>query len=166
MITKETTVALIAGALLNPSYIHTFPAPLFAATLLYHNNMLHAFLPRLHLVLGGGGTSDNFNELTGNDGLTSAVEQNLELGDHVTGVLGSILTLFSKLYQYVKDRKTYVHSITTGRLFTGMSLSKGPEEGVGESIFTEVTKGLIFDLECGEVGCLNMSALSYTLIQI
>lgn len=111
-------------------------------------------------------TSNNFNQFTSNDGLTGSVEENLVLGDHVTGVLGSILTLFSKLYQYVKDRKTYVHSITTGRLFTGMSLSKGPEEGVGESIFTEVTKGLIFDLECGEVGCLNMSALSYTLIQI
>lgn len=49
---------------------------------------------------------------------------------------------------------TYIHSITTGRLFTGVTLGKGPEKRVSESVFTEVTKGLVFNLECGEVGCL------------
>jgi hypothetical protein len=33
---KKTTVALIAGALLNPGYIHTFPAPLFLNTTAHH----------------------------------------------------------------------------------------------------------------------------------
>jgi hypothetical protein len=33
---KKTTVALIAGALLNPGYIHTFLAPLFLNTTAHH----------------------------------------------------------------------------------------------------------------------------------
>lgn len=39
----------------------------------------------------GGGTSDNFNQLAGNDGLAGAVEENLVLADHLTSVLGSVL---------------------------------------------------------------------------
>lgn len=42
--------------------------------------------PDLHL-LGGGGTGDNLDQLAGNDGLTSAVEQNLEPVDHIGGVV-------------------------------------------------------------------------------
>ena len=47
------------------------------------------------LLLRGSGTSDNLNQFTSNDGLASAVEENLELGDHVTGVLGGVLKLHS-----------------------------------------------------------------------
>ena len=38
-----------------------------------------------------GGTSDNFDQLAGNDGLASTVEENLVLADHLAGVLGSVL---------------------------------------------------------------------------
>lgn len=62
----------------------------------------------------------------------------------------------------MRGSKTYVHSITTGRLFTSVTLSEGPEKRVGKSVFTEVTKGLIFDLVCGEVGYMISSALSHT----
>ena len=46
--------------------------------------------PTLH-VLRGGGTGDNFDQFSGNDGLTGSVEQNLVLADHLTGVLGGVL---------------------------------------------------------------------------
>lgn len=97
--------------------------------------MLHAFLPRLHLVLGGGGTSDNLDELTGNDGLTSAVEQNLELGDHVTGVLGGV-----------------VHGVAAGGLLASVALGESPEEGVGKSVLAEAGEDSLVDLEGREVG--------------
>ena len=38
-----------------------------------------------------GGTSDNFDQLAGNDGLAGTVEENLVLADHLAGVLGSVL---------------------------------------------------------------------------
>lgn len=47
------------------------------------------------LLLGSGSTSDNLNKFAGNDGLASAVEENLEPGDHVSGVLGGILKQLS-----------------------------------------------------------------------
>ena len=43
------------------------------------------------LTFRGSRTSDNLDELAGNDGLTSAVVQNLELVDHVAGVLGGVV---------------------------------------------------------------------------
>lgn len=46
-------------------------------------------------VLRSSSTGDNLNEFTSNDGLTGTVEQDLELGDHVTGVLGSVLCVVS-----------------------------------------------------------------------
>lgn len=50
-------------------------------------------LQHFFLHLGRGhGTRDNLDELAGNDGLASAVEENLVLGDHLAGVLGGVLT--------------------------------------------------------------------------
>lgn len=43
------------------------------------------------LLLGGGGTSDNLDQLASNDGLTGSVEENLVLVDHVSCVLGGVL---------------------------------------------------------------------------
>lgn len=54
--------------------------------------------------------SDNFNQFSSNDSLSSTVEQDLELVDHLTSVLGGI-----------------VHSVTASRLLTGVSLSKSLE---------------------------------------
>lgn len=132
---KKTTVALIAGALLNPGYIHTFPAPH-----LPHYNCTSTCsdifrLRRLHLLLGSGGTSDNLDELTSNDGLASTVEQNLELGDHLAGVLGGV-----------------VHGVTAGGLLAGVTLGKGPEEGVGKSVLAKAGEDSLVDLEGREVG--------------
>jgi hypothetical protein len=89
----------------------------------------------LRLLLRGGGTSDNLDELTGNDGLTSTVEQNLELGDHLTGVLGGV-----------------VHGVAAGGLLAGVALGKSPEEGVGKSVLAEAGEDSLVDLEGREVG--------------
>lgn len=43
------------------------------------------------LTLGGSSTRNDLDKLARDDGLTSAVEKNLELGDHVSSVLGSVL---------------------------------------------------------------------------
>lgn len=53
--------------------------------------LLSLLLVRNLHVLRGGSTSDNFDQLAGNDGLASAVEKNLVLVDHLTGVLGGVL---------------------------------------------------------------------------
>ena len=89
----------------------------------------------LRLLLGGGGTSDNLDELTGNDGLASTVEENLELGDHLTGVLGGV-----------------VHGVATGRLLASVTLGKSPEEGVGKGVLAEAGKDRLVNLEGREVG--------------
>ena len=46
-------------------------------------------------VLRSGGTSDNLNQLAGNDGLAGTVEENLVPLDHVTSVLGGVLGFVS-----------------------------------------------------------------------
>jgi hypothetical protein len=132
---KKTTVALVAGALLNPGYIHTFLAPLFLNTTAHHMLRHLPLFRGLRLLLGGGGTSDNLDELTGNDGLTSTVEQNLELGDHLTSVLGGV-----------------VHGVAAGGLLAGVALGKSPEEGVGKSVLAEAGEDSLVDLEGREVG--------------
>jgi hypothetical protein len=43
------------------------------------------------LTLGSSRTSDNLDKFASNDGLTGTVVQNLELVDHVSSVLGSVL---------------------------------------------------------------------------
>lgn len=45
----------------------------------------------LHISTGGG-TSDNLNQFTGNGGLTLTVVQDLELVDHLSGVLRGVLS--------------------------------------------------------------------------
>lgn len=50
------------------------------------------FTQNLYLhVGGGGGTSDNLDQLASNDGLTSSVVENLVLANHLSSVLGGIL---------------------------------------------------------------------------
>ena len=89
----------------------------------------------LRLLLGGGGTSNNLDELTGNDGLASTVEQNLELGDHLAGVLGGV-----------------VHGVAAGGLLASVTLGKSPEEGVGKSVLAKAGENGLVDLEGREVG--------------
>jgi hypothetical protein len=43
------------------------------------------------LTLGSSRTSDNLDKFASNDGLAGTVVQNLELVDHVSGVLGGVL---------------------------------------------------------------------------
>jgi hypothetical protein len=43
-------------------------------------------------VLTGSSTSDNLDQFTGNGGLTLSVVQDLEPVDHITSVLGSVLS--------------------------------------------------------------------------
>lgn len=40
---------------------------------------------------GGGGTSDNLDQLASNDGLTSSVVENLVLANHLSSVLRGVL---------------------------------------------------------------------------
>ena len=77
-------------------------------------------------LLGSGSTSDDLDEFAGNDGLTSAVEQNLELVDHVSGVLRCVLILIVRhvIPSITRSRQTYVHGISSRRLLTGMAFSK------------------------------------------
>jgi hypothetical protein len=131
---------LIAGALLNPSYIHTFPSSSSFSQL----HIIFRFVLRdtLHLILGSGGTSDNLDELTGNDGLASTVEQNLELGDHLAGVLGSV-----------------VHGVAAGGLLASVALGKSPEERVGKCVLAEAGEDGLVDLEGREVGWVGILVL-------
>lgn len=61
--------------------------------IIYHSLCLIGLLQlQRFLHLGRGhGTRDDLDELAGNDGLASAVEENLVLGDHLAGVLGGVL---------------------------------------------------------------------------
>lgn len=49
-------------------------------------------------------------------------------------------------------RSTYVHGVSTCRLFACVAFRKSPEERVGKSIFSHVNKDGIIDFEGGEVG--------------
>ena len=92
-------------------------------------------MPLKRLTLGSGSTSDDLNEFASNDGLTCSVVQNLELVDHLSGVLGSI-----------------VHGVLTRRLLASVALGQRPVERVGKSVLTEVGENLVLNLESGEVG--------------
>lgn len=47
---------------------------------------------------------------------------------------------------------THVHGVATSRLLAGVTLGKGPEKGVGETVLAEVAHALLLDLESREVG--------------
>lgn len=49
------------------------------------------------------------------------------------------------------DAVTYVHSVSAGRLLAGVTLSKTPVDGVGESVLLQVGQELLIDLESREV---------------
>lgn len=51
------------------------------------------------LILGRGSTSNNFHQLASDDGLTGSVVDDLELADHVSGVLGGVLHMTDQ-YQF------------------------------------------------------------------
>jgi len=63
------------------------------------------------LTLGSGRTSDNLDKFASNDGLTSSVVENLELVDHLSSVLGSI-----------------VHGVLTRGLLASVTFGQRPEE--------------------------------------
>lgn len=110
-------------------------------------------LNSLH-VRRGGGTSDNFDELAGNDGLASAVEENLVSLDHVSGVLGGVLRdSGSAMWETRKGAgKTHIHGVAAGRDLAGVTLAQGPEDGVGKGVFAEVGKDTLLGLEGSKVG--------------
>ena len=87
------------------------------------------------LTLGSSGTGNNLDKFASNDGLTRSVVENLELVDHVSSVLGSI-----------------VHGVLTRRLLASVTLSQRPEERVGKGVLAEVGENLILNLESREVG--------------
>jgi hypothetical protein len=98
-----------------------------------------AILLQHHLrVLGRRRTSDNLDQLAGDDGLSGAVEQDLELIDHVAGVLGGV-----------------VHGVAAGGLLASVALSQSPVEAVGQSVLAQVGQDLVVDFEGGEVGCVT-----------
>lgn len=95
------------------------------------------------LILTGSGTSNNLHQLASNDRLSGSVIQDLELVNHLVGVLGRV-----------------VHGVATGGLLDGMSLGKCPEEVVGESVFPQVDQHFIINLELGKVGCSPLALAS------
>jgi hypothetical protein len=54
------------------------------------------------LTLGSSRTSDNLDKFASNDGLTGTVVQNLELVDHVSGVLGGVLKSMSAIVARIR----------------------------------------------------------------
>ncbi len=53
---------------------------------------MYTFFLNRHLhIRRGSGTSDNLHQLACDDGLASAVEENLVLADHLASVLGGVL---------------------------------------------------------------------------
>lgn len=109
--------------------------------------------PSIRCLLGGsGGTSDNLDQLSGNDGLASAVEKNLELSDHFSGVLGSVVhgVTASGNLASVALRKTLrrIRKSSSSREFGALY----PVDRVGKSELAEVGELLIVDLEGGVVG--------------
>ena len=87
------------------------------------------------LALGSGCTSNDLDKFASNDSLSRSVVENLELVDHLSSVLGSV-----------------VHGVLTRRLLASVTLSQRPEERVGESVLAEVGEYLVLNLESGEVG--------------
>jgi hypothetical protein len=84
--------------------------------------------------------------------LTGTVVQDLELVDHVSGVLGGVLGgRVSKYSRMTESRYTHVHSVLASGLFASVALSKRPEERIGERVLAEVGKDLILDLESSEL---------------
>lgn len=61
----------------------------------------------ISLLLRSRSTSDNLDQFARNDSLSGSVEENLELVDHVTGVLGGI-----------------VHGVATGGLLASVAFSE------------------------------------------
>jgi hypothetical protein len=66
--------------------------------------------------------------------LTGSVVENLELLDHLSGVLGGI-----------------VHGVTTSGLLAGVTFSESPVDGVGQGELAEGSELLIINLELGEL---------------
>ena len=79
-------------------------------------------------------TSNNFNQLSSDDGLPGSVEENLEFINHFSSVLRGVL-----------------HGLLTGGLFTGVTFCESPVDGVCESVLAEVAELFIVDFEGGEV---------------
>lgn len=48
--------------------------------------------------------------------------------------------------------ETYVHSVSSGRLLAGVTLSQGPVEGVGKAVLAEVAESIVLNLEGRDVG--------------
>jgi hypothetical protein len=76
------------------------------------------------LLFRSSSTSDNLDKFARDDGLASSVEQNLELGDHIASVLGSILHDVS--FDMDKDirQNTYVHGVSSSGLLAGVAFGK------------------------------------------
>jgi hypothetical protein len=58
--------------------------------------------------------------------------------------------------------KTYVHSVSSGRLLAGVALSQSPVEGVGKAVLAEVGKSVILNLKGRNVGYLAVSIIYYS----
>lgn len=54
-------------------------------------------------------------------------------------------------FTHVQFPVTYVHGVSAGRLLAGMTLSKTPVDGIGESVLLQVGQELLVDLEGREV---------------
>jgi len=61
---------------------------------------------------------------------------------------------------------TYFHSVSTSRLFTSVTFSKGPVQGVSERVLLQVAEDLLLDFESGVVCYLMSVYLPYCLSKL
>lgn len=164
MIQREDAIGTTTSHSLNPpAHPRHHDHPSIASVFILANCFLH--------VLRGGGTSDDFDQLASNDGLTGSVVEDLILVDHIAGVLGGVLYKIWVLAFWIehiiyfpnKTRITHVHSLLTSGDLAGMTLRQGPEEGVGQGVLAQVGEELLVDLEGGVVGGVGEGLLGVGL---
>lgn len=107
-------------------YNTPFPPPSSFTTML-NNTLLH--------IRRSSRTRNDLHQLARDDSLSRPVVQDLELVDHVAGVLGGV-----------------VHGVAARGLLAGVALGERPVERVGERVLLEVAEDLFVDFEGGEVG--------------
>lgn len=82
-------------------------------------------------------------QFVGNDGLTTTVVGHGELGNHITGIVGSVL-----------------HSSTLGAHFRSIAFNHSPVERVGKGEFLKIGQNIILDFVNGKVGYIRKMSIT------
>lgn len=98
--------------------------------------------------------SNDLNQLSSDDCLSSTIEKNLESIDHVTSILGGIVHSItaSRDLASVTLRESLSRNRLLGGVIVHLCRRIYPENSVGKGIFAKINQLLIFNLESGKVG--------------